>query len=33
MGVVGYSGVANGSRTRGTLKVEKHCSMQICYFK
>jgi len=33
MGVVGIVGCYNGSRTRGTKKIENHCSMQICFLK
>jgi len=33
MGVVRIVGYYNGSWTRGTKKVENHCSMQICWLK
>jgi len=33
MVVPGIVGCYNGSRTRGTKYVEKHCSMQIYCFK
>jgi len=33
MGVIGIMSGYNGSRTRGTKKVENHWNMQICCFK
>jgi len=33
MGVVGIVGCYNGSWTRGTKKVENHCSVQISWLK